>query len=205
MDKLYRGFESHFFCFLQISKIIMFFYLKVSCKDKRILKKFTTVLTKIKSLSIFLKSFPTYEKRKFVTVLKSPHVNKTAQEQFEYRYYCKRFLIWSVKPLIFFSLLKKLKNLSFLGINLEVKGLFERNKTNKHSLKMISPDNIILTDIPKMYVSHKFKVNKQAGITQTNSNNSRNSLLLKKYIQLFDLYGEILLRDVFYFSFSMHL
>jgi ribosomal protein S10 len=179
----------------------MFFYLKVSCKDERILKKFTTVLTKIKSLSIFLKSFPTYEKRKFVTVLKSPHVNKTAQEQFEYRFYCKRFLISSVKPLTLFSLLKKLKNLSFLGMNLKVIGLFGKNRTNKHSLKMISPDNIVLTNIPKRYVNNKqkFKTNKQARISQTVSNNSRNSLLLKKYIQLFDLYGEISLRDVFCF------
>lgn len=184
----------------------MFFYLKVSCKDARILKKFTTVLTKIKSLSIFLKSFPTYKKRKFVTVLKSPHVNKTAQEQFEYRFYCKCFLIRSVKPLTFFSLLKKLKNLSFLGINLEVKGLFERNKANKHSLKMISPDNMILTNTTKMSVNkQKFKINKQARVAQMVLNNSRGSLLLKKYIQLFDLYGEISLRNVFYFSFSMHL
>ena len=184
----------------------MFFYLKVSCKDERILKKFTTVFTKIKSLSIFIKSFPTYEKRKFVTVLKSPHVNKTAQEQFEYRFYCKRFLICSGKPFTFFSLLKKLKNLSFLGINLEVKGLFEKNKTNKYSLKMISPDNIVLTNIPKISVNkQKLKINKQARVAQTVFNNPQNALLLKKYIQLFDLYGETSLRDVFYFSSSMHL
>ena len=184
----------------------MFFYLKVSCKDERILKKFTTVFTKIKSLSIFIKSFPTYEKRKFVTVLKSPHVNKTAQEQFEYRFYCKRFLIRSVKPLTLFLLLKKLKNLSFLGTNLEVKGLFERNKTNKHSLKIISPDNIVLTNISKAYVNkQKFKINKQVRIAQTVPNNWTNSFSLKKYIQLFDLYGETSLRDVFYFPSSMHL
>ena len=83
----------------------MFFYLKVSCKDKRILEKFTKVLMEIKSLPIFIKPFPKHKKRKFITILKSPHVNKTAQEQFEYRFFSKHFLIFSLKPQIFFLLL----------------------------------------------------------------------------------------------------
>ena len=178
----------------------MFFYLKVSCKDKRILKKFITIFTKIKSLPIFLKSFPIYEKRKFVTVLKSPHVNKTAQEQFEYRFYSKNFLIRSFKPFTFFSCLKKLKILSFPGVNLEIKGLFEQNKTNKHLLKMISPDNIVVKNSSQTHTcKQKFKMNTQAKIIQTVSKNlETSSFLAKKYIQLFDLYGEIYLRNVFY-------
>ena len=182
----------------------MFFYLKVSCKDKRILKKFIKVLTKITSLPIFLKSFPTCEKRKFVTVLKSPHVNKTAQEQFEYRFYSKHFLIRSFKPLTLFLLLKKLKTLSFPGINLEIKGLFERNKTNKHSLKIISPDNIVLATTSLAHDNKQiFKLDTRARTAQTASKNSdANFLLSKKYIQLFDLYGETYLRNVLYSSLS---
>jgi ribosomal protein S10 len=80
----------------------MFFYLKISCKDEKILKKFIKFFFKIKSLPIFVKPFPKSKKRKFVTVLKSPHVNKTAQEQFEYRFFSKHFLVFSFKPLIFF-------------------------------------------------------------------------------------------------------
>nr|YP_009144720.1 ribosomal protein S10 [Pseudo-nitzschia multiseries]AKJ77328.1 ribosomal protein S10 [Pseudo-nitzschia multiseries] len=87
----------------------MFFYLKVSCKDKQILKKFTSFFEKIKSLSIFVKPFPKHEKRKFITILKSPHVNKTAQEQFEYRYFSKHFLVFSFKSSIFFLLFEKIK------------------------------------------------------------------------------------------------
>ena len=102
----------------------MFFYLKVSCKDKRILEKFVKVFTKIKSLPIFIKPFPKHKRRKFITILKSPHVNKTAQEQFEYRFFSKHFLVFSPKSRTLFVLLKKLKNLSFSGIKLEVKGMF---------------------------------------------------------------------------------
>merc|ERR1712078_546586 len=118
----------------------MFFYLKVSCKDKRILKKFVNFFTKLKSFPIFIKPFPKREKRKFVTVLKSPHVNKTAQEQFEYRFFFKDFLVFSSKPSIFLLFLKKLKNFSFSGIKIEVQGLFEKKRIAKHVLKLINPD-----------------------------------------------------------------
>jgi hypothetical protein len=169
----------------------MFFYLKISCKDKRVLKKFLHFFTKVESLPLFFKSFPKREKRKFVTVLKSPHVNKTAQEQFEYRFYSKHFLIRSFKPLTFFLLLKKLKDLSFPGLNIEVQGLFEKNKIYKHALQIINPDNLELS---------KLKPGDQDKISKPNSKNSRlNFLLSKQYIQLFDLYGEICLRKNFYF------
>lgn len=172
----------------------MFFYLKVSCKDKKILEKFTRVFIKLKSLPIFVKSFPKHEKRKFVTVLKSPHVNKTAQEQFEYRFFSKHFLVFSMKPQIFFLLLKRLKNFSFSGIKLEVKGVFEKNVTNKYVLKLVNPDNIVLQ---KQYLNQK-------SFRKEKSNNKgfkvavNNLDLSKKYIQLFDSYGEIYLKNTFY-------
>lgn len=172
----------------------MFFYLKVSCKDKKILEKFTRVFTKIRSLPIFVKPFPKHEKRKFITILKSPHVNKTAQEQFEYRFFSKHFLIFSIKPQIFFLLLKKLKNLSFSGIKLEVKGVFEKNITDKYILKLVNPDNVVLQ---KPYlVQRSFKKEKTKNeISKLSINNPD---LSKKYIQLFDSYGELYLKNTFY-------
>ena len=172
----------------------MFFYLKVSCKDKKILEKFTRVFTKIRSLPIFVKPFPKHEKRKFITILKSPHVNKTAQEQFEYRFFSKHFLVFSIKPQIFFLLLKKLKNLSFLGLKLEVKGVFEKNITDKYILKLVNPDNVVLQ---KPYlVQRSFKKEKTKNeISKLSINNPD---LSKKYIQLFDSYGELYLKNTFY-------
>ena len=172
----------------------MFFYLKVSSKDKKILEKFTRVFTKMKSLPIFVKPFPKHEKRKFVTILKSPHVNKTAQEQFEYRFFSKHFLVFSVKPQIFFLLLKKLKNLSLAGIKLEVKGVFEKNITNKYILKLINPDNVVLQrpySVQKNFKKDKTK-NKVPKLFLNDSD------LAKKYIQLFDSYGEFYLKNSFY-------
>lgn len=140
-----------------------------------------------------MKSFSKQEKRKFVTVLKSPHVNKTAQEQFEYRLYSKHFLIYSFKPFTFFLLLKKLKNLSFPGLDLKVKGLLGENKAYKHRLQTVNPDNIILKNTHFLYLK-KNKLKK----VQYEKDDSSKPLSYKKYLQLFDLYGEICLKKVFH-------
>lgn len=173
----------------------MFFYLKISSKDKRVLKKFLHFLTKMNFFHIFLKSFPKNEKRKFVTVLKSPHVNKTAQEQFEFRFYSKHLLIHSFKPLTFLLLLKKVKNLSFSGLNLEVKGFVEKNKMYKHTLKVINPDNIILNSSESLNLSKKHS---NKSLKQAVKNYNPNFSSCRKYIQLFDLYGEICLTEIFH-------
>ena len=171
----------------------MFFYLKISCKDKRILKIFLRFFTKIKFLPFFLKSFSKHEKRKVVTVLKSPHVNKTAQEQFEYRLYSKHFLIHSFKPFTFFLLIKKLKNLSFPGLNLEVKGFLGKDKTQNQLLQIVDPDNIILKSAHFLFLRKPFLKK-----TRYKKNYNSEFFFSKKYLQLFDLYGEICLKKVFY-------
>ena len=172
----------------------MFFYLKVSCKDKRILEKFMKVFVKIKSLPIFIKPFPRHKRRKFITILKSPHVNKTAQEQFEYRFFSKHFLIFSPKPRTLFLLLKKLKNLSFSGIKLEVKGMFQKTIIDKYTLKWVNPDNIVLE---KAYLTQKvFKEDKTKNEVFRFSPDQLD--LSKKYIQSFDSYGELYLKNTFY-------
>lgn len=180
----------------------MFFYLKISCKDKRILKNFLRFLTKIEFLSTSLKSFPKNKKRKFVTVLKSPHVNKTAQEQFEFRFYSKHFLVRSFKPLTFFLLLKKLKNLSFPGLNIEVKGLLENTKMHKRVLQVVNPDNIILKELTDLNLNFKREVQKSVRCKKTFKQMPQtlgsDFLFYKKYIQLFDLCGEVYLKKASY-------
>ena len=172
----------------------MFFYLKVSCKDKRILEKFMKVFVKIKSLPIFIKPFPRHKRRKFITILKSPHVNKTAQEQFEYRFFSKHFLVFSPKPRTLFLLLKKLNNLSFSGIKLEVKGMFQKTTIDKYTLKWVNPDNIVLE---KLYLTQKnFKKDKTKSEFSKLTPDQLD--LSKKYIQSFDSYGELYLKNIFY-------
>ena len=152
----------------------MFLYFKVSSKDNKILKKFLRFLLKLNISPVVIKHIPKQQKRKFVTILKSPHINKTAQEQFEFRYYSKEFVINSVKPLTFFLIIKKLKNLSFSGLKLEVKGLFNFEKKNKSFLNQLDPDNIIL---------NQYRTSPKLSFQ-------------KRYIQLFDCYGEVWLKTL---------
>lgn len=155
----------------------MFFYIKVSSKDNQVLKKFLRFLAKLASSPTIVKHFSKQNKRKFITVLKSPHVNKTAQEQFEFRYYSKEFLIDSFKPLTFFLVLKRVKSLSFPGVKLEVKGLLNTQKKYQSVLNVVNPDNIRLR-------------------TSSVALDSQLMLSQKKYIKLFDSYGELYLKNL---------
>ena len=153
----------------------MFFYLKASSKDKKVLNNFIKFLSKLEVSPLALKYFSKQKKRKFITILNSPHVNKTAQEQFEFRIYNKQFLINSFKPFSFFLLLKKIKNSSFPGLNLEIKGLFDNVKENENILKALNPDNVNLIQAKDVHILSEAK---------------------QKYIQLFDCYGEIYLKNL---------
>lgn len=153
----------------------MFFHIKVFSKDNFVLKKFFQLLQRLNIFFIILKSFSKKKKRKFVSILKSPHVNKTAQEQFEFRYYNKEFLIDLYKPLTFFLFIKKIKDSSFSNLKLEIKGFFSLKK--RFSPKRINPDNVILKLINFKTIKSRFP--------------------LKKYIQLFDCYGEFHLQKKF--------
>jgi ribosomal protein S10 len=154
-------------------KSIMFIYLKASSKDQKPLEKFAQLFSKLEDSTLTIKCLPKKKKRKFVTVLKSPHVNKTAQEQFEFRFYNKQFLVNSFKPFTFLYFLKKIKNVSFSGIRLEIKILFVNHSNLRFFLTSTNPDTVIL-------------------------NTSNNSKALKDYISFFDLHGEVFLKKFYY-------
>ena len=149
----------------------MFFQLQILAKDKKVLELFTIFFLKLQKTSSTWKVIFNSKKRELITVLKSPHVNKTAQEQFEYRIYSKKILINSFKPSIFLLVLKKIKKFSFPGISLKIIGVC--NKSNKlvSILRLFAPKNFYL---------------------------SNNSKCFSKYIQLFDCQGEIILKKKYY-------
>lgn len=149
----------------------MFFQLQVLAKDKKVLELFVKFFLTLQKASSTWKVVFNSKKRDVITVLKSPHVNKTAQEQFEYRVYSKKIIINSFKPSIFLLVLKKIKSFSFPGISLKVIGV--SNKSNKMSktLELFNPKNFYLVNSSKCF---------------------------SKYIQLFDCQGEILLKTKYF-------
>lgn len=149
----------------------MLFYFKISSKDDQTLKRFLLFLSKLNVLPILLKHFAKQKKRKHITILKSPHINKTAQEQFEFRYYSKEFVIDSRKALTFLLIVKKIKSLSFPGVKLEIRGLFNSEKKSRSFLNQANPDKIIL---------------------------NQHQVFQKRYLQSFDCYGELWLINNFF-------
>jgi ribosomal protein S10 len=174
----------------------MFFHIKVSSKDKKVLENFGQFLSKLEMTSNFLKSFSKQNTRKFVTILKSPHVNKTAQEQFEFRFYTKEFVVSSFKPLTFFLILKKINNLSFSGMNLKVKSLFKRNEKKK--VRAVNPDNTNLNTVKSHGLVQKKNLKQKMFNNKNFKTFDANFSVSKRYIQLFDCYGEMSLKNNFY-------
>lgn len=153
----------------------MFFYVEICSKSKISLKQFLEFILRIQSPNLVISSFPKQKIKKFVTVLKSPHVNKTAQEQFEFRVHTKKLRIKSFQFLKLFSILKMVKNLSFPGINLKIKSVFQKKKEIKYISTSMNPKNVNLAFFES---------------TLDNTVSTTRFWKIKKYINILDSYGE---------------
>ena len=111
--------------------------IKLYSKDKKSFNNFFKFIrqesSKFKSFPIFLKISKEKNKRKKLTILKSPHVNKKAQEQYQVVTYTNQIscLAWNEKKNSVF--LKHIKNHIFPGIKIHIK----KNVYNKHLTKKL--------------------------------------------------------------------
>lgn len=90
-------------------------------------------------------------KKKRLTVLKSPHVNKKAQEQFEYRLFKKQFRIKVTKLFKYLVFLKKLNYNLFSDIRIRLKHAITKKSITKSGLKIFNPNYCTLKRV------HNFK------------------------------------------------
>lgn len=113
----------------------------VKSKTKTSMKKFLNTLNKLKILNFSLKNIPKKNNKSFVTVLKSPHINKTSQEQFEFRFYTRKIQIITLKPNLFLYIIKKLQKSAFSNIYIKIETIIcEKQLTSLNGLKT-EPDN----------------------------------------------------------------
>ena len=73
------------------------------------------------NLDVIKKFFQKKIKKKKLTILKSPHVNKKAQEQFESRLFKKQFTIQTTRNFQYLIFLKRLNYNLFPDINIKLK------------------------------------------------------------------------------------
>ena len=132
----------------------MFLKLELYSKNKNSYKK---ILNFLVLLTNNLKEFPIYitrrkakNSKKKYTILKSPHVNKIAQEQFEIRKYKSYFEIYSYSNLFLLLVLKQITKKLYKDINITVK-IYSNNKKFLKMLKSNTNNNslFLLRDTSK--------------------------------------------------------
>lgn len=151
----------------------MFVIIDIYSKNYKSLKNFLSVFndeTIIKKLKISILKNRAKKplKKKVITVLKSPHVNKTAQEKFEYRVYKERVKCFVPQILLLLIFIKKIKLNSFSDIK------FKFNFISSSNIEEIKIKNNI-------NINHFCLVHKE--------------LNLIKYLKLLTISGEYLLKQ----------
>ena len=86
----------------------MFLIISLKSKNLKSLIFFFNVLKKF-NINDNIKKLYTKKKIKRFTILKSPHVNKTAQQHFEYRLYLKKIYVKNFQIFKLLIILKKIK------------------------------------------------------------------------------------------------
>lgn len=162
----------------------MFVNLYIQSKNLKSIKKFLNFLDFYiyyvdSSLIVFKNFFKKVTNRKVITVLKSPHVNKISQEQFEFVIYRSQINIFSYKYFLLLLFIKYLKStVLFSDIHLKVKLNFNSFKFNRKIISILNPNNFYLIDYNNLYIS-------------------KNDLYLNLsyYLMLFDCYGNLILKN----------
>lgn len=136
--------------------------------------------------------FKKKKKKKILTILKSPHVNKTAQEQFEYRVFSKQYLIYSTQYFKYLIFLKRLKTNLFPDLKITIRFIINRNNTKQFKIKTFNLDNFNGKFYKNfLYQEYTLKNLKRLNIEKYKKN--YNSVeKTKTLIKILDLYGELI-------------
>lgn len=147
----------------------MFFYITVYAKEKTTLQNFFKFLSKINTNTKynFCRQKQKKNKHKFVTILKSPHINKTAQEQFEYKFFTSQIVLYSTDLFFCFVIIKRIFKKGFPGLKIKLLLSFDKKTQSKVLPTFLNPNNVLLSDKKK----------------------------IKLYFLMFDSFGEVCLQN----------
>nr|UQS76177.1 ribosomal protein S10 [Haslea ostrearia]WAJ48216.1 hypothetical protein CCFAOBFC_00049 [Haslea ostrearia] len=187
----------------------MNYIVTISSKNKESLKIFFNFYNKklasIASHSLVLSQNQKKTSRNIVSILKSPHVNKTAQVHYGTSKFSKQILIFSYKSYLFFLFFKKIQARLFPDIAIEIKSFLKIKHNTKLNGKFLDPDHFIIdlnsiNSISQNKISHlssllvlpveKLKFQKRK---KSNNNIRQYKLLCSKilnYFKIWDCYGE---------------
>jgi ribosomal protein S10 len=149
----------------------MFVNIYLSSKNQNSLKTFLRFFSKLCldkkiQVNIFSVHFQKQKQKQKITVLKSPHVNKQAQEHFEFCMYKKQISVYSFQSFKFLIILKKIQLKLFPDVRVKIKFLVNNNTFTKIKRKKFNP---------KIFFSPVY---------------IKKNLTTQSYLKLFDIYGE---------------
>jgi ribosomal protein S10 len=150
--------------------------ISILSNNKKSLYKFLRFFFKsCKSYKFVDRHFQKNKKRKVITILKSPHVNKKAQEQFQYNTYSKNINFNLSQLFNIFYKIKKIKFNLFSDVTLKTKVLVNYNLTRQLRKKVFNFDNFKLNVLKK-------KIYKNSKILITKINNPKIDQLINNPI-----------------------
>lgn len=168
------------------------YFLKISSKNEKSLNSFLFFFLNClnNKFNVIQKMVSNNSSKRIITLLKSPHVNKAAQEQFEIRFFSKKLLAESFdleKNLIF---IKTISNKLFKDVSINLQFKISKNENFINNLFIFCPDNFKLSS--NKVCKTNLKRIKQKKKSKT-VNDRKNSLFtLKKFLSTVSVYGEIL-------------
>ena len=169
------------------------YYLKIISKNEKSLKRFLHFFHKhLKTkFNIIQRSVSVQNKRKIITLLKSPHVNKTAQEHFEVRIFTKHFFIVSFSSQKHFIILKKILNKLFQDISIRLEFTTDKFSKQENNKLTFYPDNF------KVFLHKHSKTNikryKRKDLIEQFHSPKNYLFSLKKLLKTLSIFGEILI------------
>lgn len=155
----------------------MFVNIQIKSKNKNSLKQFLKLLFKLSNndklnLKSVFKYFNKKSQQKIFTILRSPHVNKTSQEQFSYELRLNQLNIDSFQLFKLLIAIKKNEKIARFDVKQTVKFVKNVKSSKKELVKKL---------ILKKYRIKLYNIEKL------------NKISSKKYLKLLDIYGNLIL------------
>lgn len=159
------------------------YQITIVSKNPKALKLFVLFCCQNKKKSFNLKTtfYKIKNKKKIITVLKSPHVNKTAQSQLEYRIFSTKMLISLQNATQYLVFLKKIKAKLFPEIKMKIKFIIDKQNYFQTQNQALHPKKFTINTLT-------YHANQKISLQQNLNVSNKKNLT---YIKIFDCFGEL--------------
>ena len=168
------------------------YHITFSSKNKNSLNNAFLFLLNDFKKSGLKKHFKKKTKRRIITILKSPHVNKKAQEQFESHMFSRQLSSYSFNKFKNLFFLKNIKEKILSDLKLKIKLSLNKKKEKSLEISMFHPNNFKIRNYIKK-LNQSVELNKKRANNLTQFSNKQMQTL--NMLKVFDIYGELIINN----------